>query len=91
MITLQVHTKAPWRSRALPALEVLAQLAKAADTDASTALVARSVLCKDEFMVQLWQKGEEHAALVYDLLLVLDKRLLVPRLFPSKIEWQVYG
>jgi hypothetical protein len=91
VITLQVHTKAPWRSRALPALEVLAQLAKAADTDASTALVARSVLCKDEFMVQLWQKGEEHAALVYDLLLVLDKRLLVPRLFPSKIEWQVYG
>lgn len=91
VITIQIHTKALWRSRALPALEVLAQLAMATDTDASTALAARSVLCKDEFIVQLWQKGNEYTALVYDLLLALDKRLFVASLLPNQSEWRVYG
>jgi hypothetical protein len=49
------------------------------------------VLCKDEFIVPLWQKGDEYTALVCDLLLALNKRLFVVSLLPNRQEWQVYG
>jgi hypothetical protein len=49
------------------------------------------VLCKDDFIVQLWQRGDEYRALVFDLLLAQNKRLTIATVSLNEHKWQVIG
>ena len=91
VISLFIDRPAIWRTRARPALEVVAEIARDADTDTQTAFLARSVLCKNDFIVQLWQRGDEYRALVFDLLLAQNKRLVTATVSPNERKWQVIG
>ena len=77
--------------RALSALDVLAEMAISPSEDTLVRILAKSVLAKDEFVLQLWKSRTEYIPLVYELLLAVDKRLFVATLFPNKLEWQVLG
>jgi hypothetical protein len=68
---------------------LIAHIAQAADQDQVTRALACSILAKDDFILRLWQSGDEYTALVYDLLLALDKRLFLIQHSPTHREWQI--
>jgi hypothetical protein len=79
----------PLKSRLLTALEVLAEIANDPVENAFVRVLAKSVLAKDEFVLQLWKSRTEYAPLVYELLLAMDKRLFSTYPSPGKQEWYV--
>ena len=81
----------PLKSRRLTALEVLAGIASDPAEHALVRVLAKSVLAKDEFVLQLWQSRTEHIPLVYELLLEMDKRLFSTKAAPGKQDWYMAG
>ena len=81
----------PLRSRLLTALEVLAEIASDPAEHSSVRVLAKSVLAKDEFVLQLWKSRIEYIPLVYELLLAMDKRLFSTQAAPGKQDWYVSG
>ena len=79
----------PLKSRLLTALEVLAEIANDPAEDAFVRVLAKSVLAKDEFVLQLWKSRTEYAPLVYELLLAMKKRLFSTKASPGKQDWYV--
>ncbi len=59
--------------------------------DTFVRVLAKSVLAKDEFVLQLWKSRTESIPLVYELLLTLDKRLFATKASPGKQDWYVVG
>ena len=81
----------PLKSRLLTALEVLAEIANDPAEDTFARVLAKSVLAKDEFVLQLWKSRAEYTPLVYELLLAMDKRLFSTHSSPGKQDWYVSG
>ncbi len=81
----------PLKSRLLTALEVLAEIASDPAEDTLVRVLAKSVLAKDEFVLQLWKSRTEYIPLVYELLLAMDKRLFATKASPGKQDWYVAG
>ena len=81
----------PLKSRLLTALEVLAVIANDPTEDTFARVLAKSVLAKDEFVLQLWKSRTEYIPLVYELLLAMDKRLFSVKASPSKQDWYIAG
>ena len=81
----------PLKSRLLTALEVLAGIASDPAEDTFARVLAKSVLAKDEFVLQLWKSRTEYIPLVYELLLAMEKRLFSTQAAPGKQDWYVSG
>jgi hypothetical protein len=81
----------PLKSRLLTALEVLAGIASDPTEHTPVRVLAKSVLAKDEFVLQLWKSRAEYIPLVYELLLAMDKRLFATKASPGKQDWYVAG
>gem|GEM_PF-6109033 len=81
----------PLKARRLSALEVLAEIAINPAEDHLTRVLAKSVLAKDGFVLQLWKSRTEYISLVYELLLAMDRRLFSTQASPSKQDWYVSG
>jgi hypothetical protein len=81
----------PLKSRMLTALEVLAGIASDPAEQTLAQLLAKSVLAKDEFVLQLWKSRAEYIPLVYELLLPMDRRLFSTKASPGKQDWYVSG
>ena len=58
-----------WNSRRRSALQTLAQLARDPNQTVVTRRLAKSILAKDDFILRLWNAGDEYIPLVYELLL----------------------
>jgi hypothetical protein len=54
-------------------------------------VLAKSVLAKDEFVLQLWKSRAEYVPLVYELLLAMDRRLFSTKAAPGKQDWHIAG
>jgi hypothetical protein len=89
--TLEIHVpiRLLWKSRGRSALELIAHLAQSTEHDQVTRSLAYGILMKADFLLRLWQSGDEYTALVYDLLLVMDKRLFLIQRSPTHREWQI--
>jgi hypothetical protein len=85
-IEVQIPSQ-PCKSRTLRALDVLAKIALNPAEDLLTRASAKSVLAKDEFVLQLWQSRTEYIPLVYELLLAMDKQLFATKASPGKQDW----
>jgi len=70
---------------------VLAEIANDPAEDTFTRVLAKSVLAKDEFVLQLWKSRTEYIPLVYELLLAMDKRLFATKASPDKQDWYIAG
>jgi uncharacterized protein (UPF0147 family) len=81
----------PLKTRLLTAFEVLAAIASDPAEHTYARLLAKSILAKDEFVLQLWRSRTEHVPLVYELLLAMDKRLFSTKASPGKQDWYVSG
>jgi len=80
-----------WKSRTLRALDVLAEIALNPAEELLTRALVKSVLAKDEFVLQLWQSRTEYISLVYELLLAMDRRLFATTASPGKQDCQIVG
>ncbi len=81
----------PLKSRLLTALEVLAEIAGDPAEHPLVQMLAKSVLAKDEFVLQLWKSRTDYTPLVYELLLAMDKRLFSTKAAPGKQDWYIAG
>ena len=79
----------PLKSRLLTAMEVLAGIVSDPAEHILVRVLAKSVLAKDEFVLQLWKSRAEYIPLVYELLLAMDKRLFATKASPGKQGWYV--
>ena len=68
---------------------MLAEIASEPAEDAFVRVLAKSLLAKDEFVLQLWKSRTEYAPLVYELLLAMNKRLFSTKASPGKQDWYV--
>lgn len=90
MTEIQIPSQ-PLKSRLLTALEVLAGIANDPAEDTVARVLAKSVLAKDEFVLQLWKSRTEYIPLVYEPLLAMDKRLFSTQASPGKQDWYIAG
>jgi hypothetical protein len=87
---LQIPSR-PLKSRLLTALEVLAGIASDPAEHTYVRLLAKSILAKDEFVLQLGQSRTEYIPLVFELLLAMDRRLFATKASPGKQDWYMSG
>lgn len=88
-VEIQFHTRVPWKSRSRSVVEVVAGLALDPDQTDETQTLAQSILATDDHLLRLWQINDAYTPLVYDLLLVLDRRLMLVPTTPGQHEWRI--
>lgn len=88
-VELQVHARVPWKSRSRSVVEVVAGLALDPDQTDETQALAQSILATDDHLLSLWQISDVYTPLVYELLLVLDRRLMLVPTTPGRHEWRI--
>ncbi len=89
VIEIDVRPKAWWKTRGCTALEVVAHMAVSPDHDRVTRVLARSILTEDDFLLRLWQLGDEYTPLVYEILLATDKRLYLAPVPLRGHRWRI--
>ena len=70
---------------------MLAEIANDPAEDTFTRVLAKSVLAKEEFVLQLWMARTECIPLVYELLLAMGKRLFSTHPSPYQQNWHLSG
>ena len=70
-------------------MEVVAGLALDPEQTDETQVLAQSVLATDGHLLRLWQINDAYIPLVYDLLLALDRRLILMPTAPGRYAWQI--
>ena len=88
-VELQFHARVPWKSRSRSVVEVVAGLALDPDQTDETQALAQSILATDDHLLRLWQINDAYTPLVYELLLALDRRLMLVPTTPGRHEWRI--
>jgi hypothetical protein len=88
---LEVHVPEQrwWKLRARSAVEILARCALEPGCDELTRRYIYSILAREVYLLQLWQRGDEFISFVYELLLALDQRLFLVTGLLTKSEWRI--
>jgi len=89
VVEIDFHATAPWKTKGRSAWEVVAALALDTHQPDDTHTLACDVLATDNALLGLWELGDEYTPVVYELLLALDKRLMLVPTTPGRHEWRI--